>query len=359
MSHSEAIRGMTPGEVIRSFSAVDLSSMRLLLSGESVIDWPRLEFANAEEVERFIMLQEFDRRIPSHVAQMQLLMREALGYLTDVLRYRVPEEIKRATDPSTLITFASQHQGLKRNRIYACMMLKVMHILHHLLARELLFNAPLSEAQLSSMLNRKVFDAIDKMRAAGIPVVEYTGGRKTRHSLVTKLLAKRETIASQIFDKTRFRIVVKSPEDLLSTLRFMSQHLFPFNYVIPGQSENALLDLMAVADHDSLDKRGRRMLLGNHARSPQAANEFSGKTYRSINFVVDMPLRVQDVKLDPPLDPILGDIIFVLAEFQLLDAQTAERNEEGENNHAKYKARQEQRVRARLESGLKEPKKKA
>jgi uncharacterized protein (TIGR04552 family) len=344
---------MTPSEAVRGFSAVDLSSMRLLLSGESVIDWPRLEFSGAEEVDRFIALQEFDRRIPAHTTQMQLLMREALGYLTDVLRYRVPEEIKRATDPSTLILFASQHQGLKRNRIYACMMLKVMHILHHLLARELLFNAPLSEAQLSSMLNRKVFDAIDKMRAAGIPVVEYTGGRKTRHSLVTKLLAKRETIASQIFDKTRFRIVVKSPEDLFATIRFMTQHLFPFNYVIPGQSENVLLDLAAIANGDGFDKRARRMLLGNSARSPQAANEFSGKTYRSINFVVDMPLRVQDVKLDQPLDPILGDIIFVLAEFQLLDAQTAERNEEGENNHAKYKARQEQRVRARLESGLK------
>ncbi len=348
---------MNGAEQVEQFAAMDLMAMRLLLSGESVIDWPRLEFSGPPEFERFLQLQEFNRNDESHRIHMELLIREALGYLSEILRYRIPEPVKNARDVAELFAFASQRQGLKRNRVYACMALKVMHILHHLLARELLFNAPLSEAQLAAMLNRKVFAAIDAMRAAGIAVVEYSAGRKTRHSLVTKLLAKRETIASQIFDKTRFRIVVRQPADLLLAIRFMTENLFPFNYVIPGQSENALIDLEQVAAHDSVSKRTRRLLTGHSARAPQASNEFSGRTYRAINFVVDLPLRVPKLNADPPMDPALGDIIFVLAEFQLFDAETAERNEEGENSHAKYKARQEQRVRMRLESG-KERKKK-
>ena len=101
-------------------------------------------------------MQEFDCDNPTDYEHMQSLQREALTYLEDVLRYRIPEEIKNARDVRDLLRFASQHQGIKRNRIYACMTLKVMHILHHLLARELLFNTQLSEAQLSEMLSKKV-----------------------------------------------------------------------------------------------------------------------------------------------------------------------------------------------------------
>ena len=184
---------------------LDAEAVRILLSGESVIDWPRLEFNTDEEIEAFLRVHEFDPDNPVDYAHMLSLQREALNYLEDVLRYRMPEEIKNARDVRDLLRFASQHQGIKRNRIYACMTLKVMHIWHHLLARELLFNAPLSEAQLSEMLSKKIYDGIDKMRAAGVPVVEYAGERKTRHSLVTKLLAKREWIAAQIVKRKRFR----------------------------------------------------------------------------------------------------------------------------------------------------------
>jgi uncharacterized protein (TIGR04552 family) len=347
---------------VKSFStSLDAVSVRIMLSGESVIDWPRLEFNTDADIDAFIKLQEFNLDAQpdrEHVADLQ---REAFVYLEDVLRYHIPDEIRGITDVRDLLRFASQRTGLKKNRVYACMTLKVMHILHHLIARELLFNATLSEAQLAEIMSKKVYEGIDKMRAAGIPVVEYAGGRKTRHSLVTKLLAKRETIASQIFDKTRFRIVVKSEKDVVPTLLFMARHIFPFNYTIPGQADNSLLDLLKVADQYELTPKVRRHLLPSRHGAAQPANEFSGRSYRTINFVVDVPLRISEHlrSMDPPLDPRFGEIVFVLAEFQLVDAQTAENNEKGENTHARYKARQEQRVRMRLEAGsLKRRKKK-
>ncbi len=334
-------------------SLFDSSAVRLILSGESVIDWGRLQFESDDQIERFVRLQEFDLEQESDREHIERLQREAFMYMEDVLRYHIPDEVKRVADVRGLFRFASQRTGLKRNRVYACMTLKVMHILHHLLARELLFNAPLSEAQLSELLSKKIYEGIDRMRASGLPIVEYAGGRKTRHSLVTKLLAKRETIASQIFDKQRFRIVVKGEQDLIPALLFMIHDIFPFNYSIPGQADNSLIDLYRVADELSLADRLKRTLLRTRHSSTQLQNEFSGRSYRTINFVVDVPLRISPYlrSLDPPLDPNLGEIVFVLAEFQLLDETTAENNERGENSHARYKARQEQRVRTRLEAG--------
>jgi len=47
-------------------------------------------------------------------------------------------------------------------------------------------------------------------------------------------------------------------------------------------------------------------------------------------------------------------VVFVLTEFQIVDARTAEANEIGENSHERYKERQIMRVKARLAHGMKD-----
>jgi uncharacterized protein (TIGR04552 family) len=77
-----------------------------------------------------------------------------------------------------------------------------------------------------------------------------------------------------------------------------------------------------------------------------------------LNFVVDLPVRIDD--LLSPLDPMadeLGRIVFSLVEFQVLDAETALRNEQGDASHDRYKKRQLKRVLRRLSRGLVVPKK--
>jgi uncharacterized protein (TIGR04552 family) len=53
----------------------------------------------------------------------------------------------------------------------------------------------------------------------------------------------------------------------------------------------------------------------------------------------------------PQADDDLGSVIFVLTEFQVMDAETARLNEEGENSHQAYKERQHERVKLRLAGG--------
>ena len=70
--------------------------------------------------------------------------------------------------------------------------------------------------------------------------VEFIGGRKNKDSLYTKLLSKQDTIASQVYDKLRFRIVTRDRDDIFPVIQYLTKRLFPFNYVIPGQSINSI-----------------------------------------------------------------------------------------------------------------------
>ena len=74
---------------------------------------------------------------------------------------------------------------------------------------------PGTESELVERLSARVFTVIDNLRAEGIEVLEYSAGKKSRDSLVTKLLSKRETLASQIFDRLRFSVTLRQRDDVV------------------------------------------------------------------------------------------------------------------------------------------------
>ena len=82
---------------------------------------------------------------------------------------------------------------------------------------------------------RRVSSVVQEMSTKGIPLVEFALSFKSRDSLITKLLAKKDTVAAQVYDKIRFRIVTRSEEDVVPMVNFLQHHLFPFNFVIPGR----------------------------------------------------------------------------------------------------------------------------
>jgi uncharacterized protein (TIGR04552 family) len=319
----------------------DLAALRLILNGESTVDWPRLWLPDRDAVDGFLRLCAFDTDNPLDLGRIRELHRDAFDYLRDVHHLRLPPALEEPTEVHEVFLAASLAPG--RLRRQACMLLKVMHILNHLAGRELLFNTPISEAQLLDRLSTRVFQVIDRMRASGVAVAEFAAGQKTRTSLVSKLLAKRSTLASQIFDRLRFRIVVESREDIVRTLLYLARHLFAFNYVIPEQSQNGIVEAPLVARILELPEGFVRRFWD--AQHPGAgANEFSGATYRSVNFVVDIPMRIDDVA--PEHAPA---VTFAQTEIQVVDAETARANSRGENSHTLYKKRQRERVRERLE----------
>ena len=122
-------------------------------------------------------------------------------------------------------------------------------------------------------------------------------------------------------------------------LATLSRQLIPFNYVVPGESVNQLVDLRAILKADAS---------GAHQPTEIPFNEFSGPEYRIVNFVADLPLRLERLIPRAELPPELSHVVFVLTEFQVCDKHTSIRNESGASSHEAYKARQHERVRMRL-----------
>jgi uncharacterized protein (TIGR04552 family) len=353
-----------PGAValhpLERMGVAELESLRLLLRGGSVIDWRRLDFRRPDEVDRFLQLNLFDLDDPQDERRIRSILLQAVEYLRNEFGYKVAAAVAEPADVRDLFLLASGAVEPARLRRIACVVLKVMHVIHHLEARELLFRTALREADLAERAHRRIMAEARRMLATGL-VREFGGNVKSRSSLVTKLLAKKESVAAQVFDRVRYRIVVERRDQIAPAVWHLAQHLFPFNYAVPGQTQNSLVRFNElIAAHPAGADVARHMQLPPdlERRDPAAPrNEFSGKHFKVLNFVVDLPVRIDE--LIPAVDSIadeLGRIVFSLVEFQVLDEETAHRNEQGDASHEKYKRRQLKRVLRRLSRGLVVPK---
>lgn len=327
----------------------DAQEILVLLRGDSVVDWHRLALSNEEDARRLLRINGFEPHDAGDMKRLESLRAEGVRYLSESLGLRIDPVVATETPACELLTLAS---GRKRHQRQACVLLKVMHILYHLDARELRTVLPIADEVLFGAVEQSVVEMFDQLRESGVPVVEFSWSRKAKTSLVTKLLVKRETNAARVFDRLRFRLVVERESDLLPTLNLMLRRFVPFNYVVPGQTDNTLIDTGLVEGRVA---KGRPVTtLTDDRRPPQ--NEFSGRGYQILNFIADLPVRVDRLLADsehaataPP-----GSVVFVLVEFQVVDRKRRDTNEEGERSHARYKHRQHHRVRERLLRGPKD-----
>src|SRR5262249_20024555 len=308
-----------------------------------------LDFTDDAEVDRFLRINEFRPDDDRDMARLEDLRDEAVEYLRATFNFRIPEDVAGGVPARELLLMASP-KG--KRQTYACIVLKVMHVLHHLAGRELLTKLPVSGDEIFHFVETKVVEVVEAVRAAGHPVVEFAWSRKEKDSHITKLLAKKESIAAHIYDKLRFRLVVREPDDILPILRELHHRLIPFNYVIPGESVNQLIPLGKKFAAGPLSKFTPMLQEELKPDEEFAAppNECSGPGYRVINFVADLPVRLDSFvcRAGDPLYGDYGQVVFVLTEFQVVDQATAVTNEQGENSHLRYKERQHSRVRARL-----------
>jgi uncharacterized protein (TIGR04552 family) len=350
----------TPLRSCEEWSLGDLETLRLVLRGGSVIDWRRVHFPDRETVDRYLRLCLFEPDDPFDRARIQEILDQAVQYLRTTFRYRVAEEVAHPREIQDLFLLASGAKEPQRLRRIACIVLKLMHVVHHVQARALLHRARISEDELAHLATARVDQAVAQLRREGLPLVAAAGSVKTRHSILTKLLAKKESLAAQVYDRVRYRIVTATRDDVLPLLLRLCDVLLPFAFVVPGQTQNTLFDFKKLVQGKAqLRKLSAGLQAGldleAHDRKSGHAhrrNEFSGDGYRALNFVVDLPVRLPERAVDPG-DPLLT---FCMLELQLVDQETAIDNERGRNSHARYKKRQLRGVLGRLSRGLVVPK---
>jgi uncharacterized protein (TIGR04552 family) len=332
------------------FTLMELEAVRLILRGDSVVDWHRLHLETEEEARQFLVTQEFRPDEPADRARLESIKNEAIAYLRRHFEFPIPKPVARASVEELLLLASSRGH----RQLCACTILKAMHIIHHLDGRELLFSIPMADQDVFHLVEEKVYRVIGGMLAAGFPITEFVGGRKNKDSLYTKLLSKADTTAAAIYDKLRFRIVTREVDDILSILLYLSERLFPFNYVVPSESTNTIFHFRSYCErYAHLRQLTKNLQGGADDALTVGDNTFSAESYRVIHFVVDLPVRLpaEIMEMAPPAAWALGPIIFVLCEFQLIDRETEAANEIGEASHAKYKERQKQAVMRRLKLG--------
>jgi len=351
-----------PLKQLNDFTLADLESVRLLLRGGSVIDWHRLNLEGPAEARELLISEEFNPDEPSDRARLNTVKNEAIEYLRRQFSFPIPAPVAKAS-VEELMLLAS---GRGHRQLCACTILKLMHIIHHIDGRELLFSVPMSDQDVFHLVEEKVYRVIGGMLAAGFPITEFSGGRKNKDSLYTKLLSKTDSSATAIYDKLRFRIVTRTGDDILPVLLYLTHHVFPFNYVVPAQSINTMFHFRSYCQaHPHLRTMIKSFQTGvtEDDEYTLSDNLFTDESYRVIHFVVDLPVRLrpETMELAPPGAWSLGPIIFVLCEFQVIDRETEAANELGTASHERYKDRQKEAVMRRLKLGervMREPGKK-
>ncbi len=357
LKHQTALPDL-PVRTVQEMGLKELERIRLILRGGSVIEWRRLHFKTWDEVDRFLRLCQIDTTRPHDVEWVRTVLADAVEYLRKTFDYKVAAPVADPDEIHDLFLYASGAKEPKKYRKIACIVLKVIHVIQHIEGRDLYFKLAVSEAELAQLVTEKVMGVAEEMKAKGLPIVEFSDSIKTRESIITKLIAKRESVAAQIYDRTRFRIIVKERKDVLPTLYFLTQRLVPFNFVVPTQTENSLFNFKElVSEYPHFERYAKDLHLDldyedREERKP--GNRFSGDSYRTLNFVADVPIRL-DAFLPPPEQDTRGRkgrITLAMCEFQIADEAQAIANEAGENSHERYKHRQREVVLKRLSRGL-------
>jgi uncharacterized protein (TIGR04552 family) len=335
----------------------DLALLKLVLKGRSVIDSRRLRFQTDEDVRNFLKVNEFDLDRPKDLERLRAIQAEAVAYLQRELKFdAAPELLKPFEDAAGVVALfrTASDAAARELQAQACGLLKTMNIVNHIDGRELLYNCPISLRDLFSLAEDKVERSLSALQL-GVgatsegresPLLRYKGGRKPKESVITKLLCKRETIAAQVYDRVRYRIVTRRREDIMTVLLHLFHTVLPFNYVIPGASVNQLIAFKEKNRLEAHFGRLRRVLSGS-AKSM----EYSGRNYRVCKFVVDIPIRMDNFLAQSGgsvYRESLGSIAYVLVEFQIVDEEAEAENNTGESSHERYKARQKQGVLRRL-----------
>ncbi|HEY3237194.1 MAG TPA: TIGR04552 family protein [Polyangiaceae bacterium] len=328
----------------------EVEALGLILRGGSVIDWHRLDFTEAAQARQFLENHELSPDDPADLAFMEHVKHEAISFLRRNFAFAIPKPVERAS-LEELLLLAS---GKGHRQLCACTILKAVHIINHMAGRELLFRLPVSDRDMFHLVEEKVYRVVGTMLSEGFPITEFIGGRKNVDSTYTKLLSKPEATASALYDKLRFRIVTRSGDDILPVLHYLTDRLFPFNYVVPGESTNTIFHFRSYCESDPhLSSMVDQFQGAVDDTLTPGDNRFSAPTYRVIHFVTDVPVRVPPdiMELAPPGSSALRPIVFMLCEFQILDAESDAANESGEASHAAYKHRQREAVFRRLRLG--------
>ena len=381
----------------------------IIIRGKSSIDLTSgFQAESIEEADRFVHSYGYDLDNPIEKAEVVGNFHEAMNFIRknflqpespDGLKIEIPRKILELTDVRDLLLMSALHypgqtnetQGIQLQN-WACSLLKVMHTIAHI-DKDLRSNY-FSDIQTQifdrfyKVIHRddegKLFlgDGIDDPHRVDLIAFE-TKPKKSRDSILLKLLHKPENVAEDIFDRVGIRFVSTTKLDALRVIKYLQDKMIvmPPN-IKPSRSRNSLLDLddfrtryediFSQHDRGEIDDAHATQQL-EHAAHPPAVNPdnpHSSEFYRSIHFTARQLIKLKnplysDLKelktlarakaINEEIAKVIERIdlkhiqkevrFFYPFEVQIMDQKSAEENEKGRSAHSEYK-------RAQLQTAL-------
>jgi uncharacterized protein (TIGR04562 family) len=388
----------------------------VIIGGKSTIDSPNaFQVQTMEEANRFIQSYGYDLDNPIEKAEILGNYHEALNFIRKHflqpdnptgLKLEIPRKILELTDVRELFLIVSLNypgqtsdfQGqILRN--WACSLLKVMHTIAHI-DKDL-------RASYFSDIQTQIFDRFYKLIHRDhegalflgekeedpfrVNLVAFeTKPKKSRDSIILKLLHKPENVAEDIFDRVGIRFIAKTPLGALQVVKYLKDKMIimPPN-IKPSRSRNTLIqledfraqlaDILGKADRNGLLEE---QILGEletaaHPPSVNPENPHSSEFYRAIQFTCRQLIKLRNPLYDElreiktlsrsrPTDEELSKAIdridlktiqreirfFYPFEVQVVDQRSAEENEKGRSAHSEYKRAQRMTALKRVMGSL-------
>lgn len=374
----------------------------VVCSGKSSLDATNYltELYDKQQVTNFLYGYGFDITDPVEAAELFGIFQEALNFIKryflkegnpDGLDLRVPNYLYSITNISDLFLAATGHSSFKLNTeeaLWAGVVLKVMHTILHT-DKDLRY-------RYFSTIQQQIFDRFYKfvqrdeqnrlfLKKDGtgmtIPLYDFqTKAKKTRDSIIIKLLHKQENVAEELFDRIGIRIVTYNKLDALKVIGFLQKnYVIMINNIKPSRSQNTLVDLGLLRKRMyTLYKETMRENLTeetfyqklNHLieecapASTTHENIHSSDEYRAIHFtgrqlikyknpfmssfnevrkqaLKDKENPVSQALLHLDTSPISRDVRFFYPfEVQITDYESHIKNTMGEASHNEYKRSQ-------------------
>lgn len=343
-----------------------------LLDGVSALDIPQLARGTPEAAREFIKSYGYDLSVDSDRREAEkihqkaiLLMREQFLNEGEEIPFELhdPASLK---DISQIILYASQNENKDLQR-WSCALLKVMHVMVHFENDLYSIFTHQIQKQILDPISSCIYDdpvkAEQTLQMGDDKIRLHKFEKKTKKdftSAVLKLLAKKNLVALNIYDKIGVRFITKSTFDTFRVIRFLIDHSFiSFPHSIANESINTVyptnlffevVDELKVLRHGEeipdLDAVLKKKIEEHIDRAEWRTKDspFTDKDYRFIKFINRKLIRVN---VDENGSSREYKFFFPF-EVQVMDYQTYLSNMRGPLSHNEYKERQRQAAKRRL-----------
>ncbi|MFW7378836.1 MAG: TIGR04552 family protein [Oligoflexus sp.] len=389
--------------------------MDVLIGGRSSIDLQELRFRNWHDATEFLRYYGFDPDTPSHAKIIHSVIIEAWNFIE---KYLMPVEWQRGKRPPDKLLYADDARDIilaasdlrpetRQTQIWACSVLRVMHTIAHIDGVQRLLDSVSARDQIIGRFRGLIFRNDDGELCFGkkdlnvsLHHIEWKY-RKTRESMILKLLHKKANVAETIYDMIGVRIVTQRLCDAMVVVKFLrDHHVVSFANCNPSRARNTLIDVVDFRQNVEMLRRMLKnqqlsvqdfqtILEGTTKASKHKAtitNPHSSRGYRAIQLTCRQLIRYRDPSriwleklvhakkqgtVSGSVEKVIDDILrltgftaphnhqrfeenavetvgFFPFEIQIMDLKSFQQNNEGDANHLVYKKSQIRAARRRV-----------